>query len=404
MNNMSVMPAKTGALSLPAYRGEMEYRKIGKTGIDASVIGLGGEGLAGSAPAEAERIIGAAMEEGINILDCFMPGKEIRGTIGRALKGRRKDMLIQGHIGSTDIHEQNDVSRDLAVCKKYFESYLTDMGTDYIDFGMFFFVDTPADFSQVFESDLLGYAESLKKRGIIRAIGASCHNSETAARIVETGVVDLLMFSVNPVFDMTPAASDIYELLDDAKLKDKFALQIEPSRAHLYQLCARKQVSITVMKTLFAGKLLSAALSPFGKAMTAGQCIHYALTRPAVTSVLIGCKNEAEVGEAVSYLDLKEEEKDYSAFLKEYQGKFKGNCVYCNHCQPCPSLIDVAAVTRYLDIAELNERDIPPTITQHYRALKQHASDCTGCGSCEKRCPFNVPVVNNMQRAARIFG
>ncbi|MDR1129016.1 MAG: aldo/keto reductase [Treponema sp.] len=382
----------------------MEYRKIGKTGISASVIGLGGEGLARNAPAEAERVIEAAMEAGINILDCFMPGKEIRSTIGKAIKGRRKDMLIQGHICSTDIHEQNDVSRDLAVCKKYFESYLADMGTDYIDFGMFFFVDTPADFSQVFEGDLLAYAQNLKKRGIIRAIGASCHNSETAARIVETGVVDLIMFSVNPVFDMTPAASDIYELLDDAKLKENYSLQIEPSRARLYRLCAQKQVSITVMKTLLAGKLLSASLSPFGKAMTAGQCIHYALTRPAVASVLIGCETGAEVREAVSYLDLKEEEKDYSAFLKEYQGKFKGNCVYCNHCQPCPSLIDVAAVTRYLDIAELNERSIPPTIIQHYRALKQHASACTGCGNCEKRCPFTVPVIRNMQKAEQVFG
>jgi predicted aldo/keto reductase-like oxidoreductase len=155
----------------------MEYRKIGKTGIAAGVIGLGGEGLVKSGPEETERIIAAAMDAGVNILDCFMPGREVRGNIGRALRGRRKDMLIQGHIGSTDIHEQNDVSRDLKVCKKYFERYLTDMGTDYIDFGMFFFVDTPADFSQVFESDLLDYALDLKKRGLIRAIGASCHNS-----------------------------------------------------------------------------------------------------------------------------------------------------------------------------------------------------------------------------------
>jgi predicted aldo/keto reductase-like oxidoreductase len=124
----------------------MKYRELGKTKMSASVIGLGGEGLARSTAAEVERIIGCAMDEGINILDCFMPGKEVRGNIGRSLRGRRHDMLIQGHIGSTDIHEQNDVSRDLAVCRKYFESYLTDLGTDYIDLGMFFFVDTPAAF------------------------------------------------------------------------------------------------------------------------------------------------------------------------------------------------------------------------------------------------------------------
>jgi predicted aldo/keto reductase-like oxidoreductase len=278
------------------------------------------------------------------------------------------------------------------------------MDTDYIDFGMFFFVDTPADFSQVFESDLLDYALDLKRRGLVRAIGASCHNSETAARIVNTGVVDLLMFSVNPVFDMTPAGSDIYELLDDAKLKRNFTLRIEPSRAALYRLCAEKEVGITVMKTYCAGKLLSPELSPFARPMSAGQCIHYALTRPAVVSVLIGCNNEDEVRAALGYLDLSDEDRDYSSVIESYQGDFRGNCMYCNHCLPCPSFIDVATVTKYLDIAVLHEADIPPTVLQHYRALDKHGADCVACGSCERRCPFSVPVIKNMKRAVDLFG
>jgi predicted aldo/keto reductase-like oxidoreductase len=382
----------------------MLYRTIGKTGISASVIGLGGGYLADRPYAEVEEIVGTALDRGVNLIDVFMPGREVRNNIGRVIRGRRDKVLIQGHIGSTDIHEQNDVSRDPAVCKKYFESLLTDMGTDYIDFGMFFFVDTPADFSRVFESELLDYARDLKKRGIIRALGASCHNSVTARRIAETGEVDLIMFSVNPAFDMTPADSDIYELLDDTKFKQNFKLHIEPSRAALYRFCAEREVGITVMKTFCAGKLLSPELTPFSRPMTAGQCIHYALTRPAVVSTLIGCKNKAEVLEAVGYLELSDEERDYSAVLENYQGDFRGNCMYCNHCLPCPSFIDVAAVTKYLDIAALHAEHIPPTVVQHYKALEKHGSDCVRCGNCEKRCPFSVPVIKNMNRAARIFG
>jgi predicted aldo/keto reductase-like oxidoreductase len=382
----------------------MEYRKIGKTGISASVIGLGGASLSELAAAEVEAVVGTALDAGLNIIDVFMPGKEVRNRIGRAIKGRRDKVLIQGHIGSTDIHEQNDVSRDLATCKKYFESLLTDMETDYIEFGMFFFVDTPADFSQVFESRLLEYALTLKEKGIIRAIGASCHNSTTARRIVETGVVDLIMFSVNPVFDMTPDESDIYELLDDQKLKQNFSLKIEPGRAALYRLCAEREVGITVMKTLCAGKLLSAELSPFAKPMTVGQCIHYALTRPAVVSTLIGCKNTAELTEALRYFDMTDEERDYSGIIETYQGGFRGNCMYCNHCLPCPSCIDVAALTKYLDIATLTNGHTSSSVIQHYRALDKHGSDCVGCGSCEKRCPFGVPVIKNMKRAAELFG
>ncbi|MDR0876777.1 MAG: aldo/keto reductase, partial [Treponema sp.] len=365
----------------------MQYRKIGKTGLEAGIIGLGGGPLAEISAAEVDAIIGTALENGVNILDCFMPGTEVRNTIGKAIKGKREKILIQGHIGSTDIHEQNDVSRDLPTCKKYFESLLTDIGTDYIDIGMFFFVDTKEDFSAVFETDLLEYAQKLKERGIIRAIGASCHNSVTARRIVETGAVDLLMFSVNPVFDMTPTESDIYELLgeENKALNYNFNLKIEAGRAALYKLCAEKEVGITVMKTFCAGKLLSKDLTPFSAPMTVHQCIHYALTRPAVVSTLIGCKNRDEILEALRYLELSDAEKDYSSIIETYQKDFRGNCMYCNHCLPCPSVIDVAAVTKYLDIAISSNGHIASSTIQHYKALDKHGSDCIGCGSCEKR-------------------
>ncbi len=379
----------------------MEFRNIGSTGMAASIIGLGAEHLDGQPYPVVEETIHAALDEGINIVDIFMPGETIRSQIGKALAGRRDKMLIQGHIGSTDLRQQYDISRDPAVCRQYFETLLRCLGTDYIDFGMLFFMDSAEDYAEVFNGEILQYAQKLKKEGVIRAIGASSHNPETAKKVVESGVVDLLMFSINPAFDLMPEVSDPETMMQ--KTSQSMAA-LDPARQELYRLCEQRNVAITVMKTLGAGKLLSKEHSPFAEALTAGQCIHYALTRPAVVSALVGCKSGKEVREAVRYLELTPEERDYMPVISSRRNDFRGNCVYCNHCLPCPSEIDIAAVNKYLDIARLNEAEVPPSIRQHYRSLAHHAGECIACGSCEKRCPFGVPIIERMKKAEEIFG
>jgi predicted aldo/keto reductase-like oxidoreductase len=379
----------------------MQYRPIGKTGMSASVIGLGAEHLDNKPYGTVETVISAALDQGFNIMDLFMPGKTVREHIGQALGGRRDKMLIQGHICSTDVKEQYDRSRDLPTVKKYFEDLLRCLKTDYIDFGMLFFIDIEKDFSDVFETEILRYAQDLKQQGRIRAIGASSHDPLTARRVVETGIIDLLMFSINPAFDMASAGTYVLDYLEKGTMD--FEKKLDKDRAALYQLCEQRGVAITTMKTLGAGKLLSTKSSPFTQALTVAQCIHYVLTRPAVVSALIGCATKEQVLEAASYLDKSDAERDYSAVIQDFQGDFKGRCVYCNHCLPCPVEINIANVHKYLDIALLDEAAIPSNITSDYQTLNHHASDCIACGSCEDRCPFSVPIVANMKKAAGVF-
>lgn len=381
----------------------MQYRKIGKTSMEASIIGLGAEHLDNKPYETVQKTIHAALDQEINIMDLFMPGEEVRRNIGKAMAGNRHKMLIQGHIGSVDINEQYDISRDLKVCKQYFENLLKCLHTDYIDFGMLFFMDSEEAFNKVFHGGIADYALKLKEQGTIRAIGASSHNPVIAKRVVETGLVDLLMFSVNPAFDMTPAENDVLKTFDDTFSAQKYA-GIDASRAELYKVCQQRNVGITVMKTLGAGKLLSAEHTPFHEPMTVAQCIHYALTRPAVVSALIGCQSPEQVKEAVSYLNLSDREKDYTGIVGSYKSDFEGSCVYCSHCQPCPVGIDIATLNKYLDIALLDQQNIPPSIRQHYQAIEAHGSACIACGSCEKKCPFGVPVIQNMAAAAKLFG
>lgn len=379
---------------------KMEYREIGKTGCKGSIIGLGCEHLDGKPYAQVNETISAALENGINILDVFMPGKEIRQNIARALGSRRKDVFIQGHIGSTDVSQQYDISRDLPVVQRYFEDLLRIFG--YIDFGMMFFIDSEEDYHGVFDTGFADYVLRLKERGDIRHIGFSSHNPAMAMRVIQTGLPEMLMFSINMAFDLIPAETNALDALNEGLNATAFH-GIDPKRTALYQLCAKKGIGITVMKTLGAGKLISKEHTPFEKPLSVAQCIHYALTRPAVASTLIGCQTEGEVKEAVRYLDLSDEERDYTPVLGTLRNDFKGNCVYCSHCQPCPAGIDIASVNKYLDIARLDEANIPPSVRSHYASLAAKGSDCIACGSCEGRCPFGVPVIENMAKAAELF-
>lgn len=379
----------------------MYYNDLGKTGKKVSAIGLGCENLDGKPFSQVKEVIDAAIENGINIFDVFMPGREIRGNIARALGDRRDKVMIQGHIGSTDINQQYDISRDLPSVKKYFEELLNIFG--YIDFGMMFFIDTEKDYKDVFETGFIDYVLRLKEQGDIRHIGFSSHNPITAAKVISTGIPEMMMFSINPAFDMLPSQESIFNHMESGMGAELYR-GLDPKRAELYRICSAKQVGITVMKSLGGGKLISEKHTPFAKPLTVPQCIHYALSRPSVGSVMVGAQTIEEVLSAVRYFDVDEAEKDYSEVIATMKNDFKGNCVYCGHCQPCPVEIDIAAVNKYLDIARLTPEHVPPSIKSHYHNLLHRGDECIGCKSCEERCPFGVPVAENMVEAVRLFG
>jgi len=379
----------------------MQYRQLGKTGKNVSIIGLGCEHLDKKPYQQVKETIDASLEHGVNIIDVFMPGREVREYIAKALGDRRKDVMIQGHIGATDVNQQYDISRDLPTVKKYFEDMLRIFG-GYIDFGMMFFIDSEKNYQDVFETGFAEYVEHLKKQGDIKHIGFSSHNPETAIRAINTGLPEMLMFSVNPAFDMLPSTEYIIDYFDEGFGAKPFE-GIDPKRAELYTLCEQKQIGMTVMKVYGAGKLISKEHSPFDKPMTIPQCLHYALSRPSVAAILPGCQSAAEVKETMRYFETDESERSYTQVLNSSKNSFKGSCVYCSHCQPCPSEIDIAMVNKYLDIAKLDKENIPPSIVSHYKDLTHKGDECIKCGHCEERCPFDVPVIENMSEAAELF-
>lgn len=379
----------------------MQYRKLGNTGLEVSEIGFGGEWLERHEFEESVELIHYAQEKGINIIDCWMSDPKSRDIIGKALEGNREKWFVQGHIGSTHQNGQYVRTRDMEFVKPAFEDLLHRLGTDYIDLGMIHYVDAQEDWDLCMNGPYIEYVKELKAAGTIRHIGLSTHNPRIAKLAIESGIVEMILFSINPVFDMHPAT----EVLDE--MFENYANEmsgIDEERAALYRLCEEKGVGITVMKPYFGGRLFDPARSPFGAVFTPVQCIHYALTRPGVSSVLCGYDTKEQIDAAVAYETATADEKDYASVLASAPlHAYSGQCTYCGHCKPCPMDIDIAMVNKFYDLATAQPA-VPESVKAHYMALERKASDCIGCQNCESRCPFGVSVAERMQKTAELFG
>ncbi|MBQ5951273.1 MAG: aldo/keto reductase [Lachnospiraceae bacterium] len=380
----------------------MNYRKLGKTGLMVSEIGFGGEWLERHDFDESVELMRYAHSLGVNIIDCWMSDPKSRDIIGAAMEGVREEWIVQGQIGSTWQDGQYVRSRDMEKVIPAFEDLLTRMKTDYIDLGLIHYVDEEAEWERVMNGPFIDYVKNLKKTGKIRHIGLSTHNPRIAKKAVETGLIEMILFSINPAFDMRPATEDLDSMFEGYENTD-FA-GIDPERAELYRLCEERGVGITVMKGFFGGRLFDAKTSPFGVPFTAAQCIHYALTRPGVTSVMCGFDTKEQVDEAVAYETADDAARDYASVLAGAPlHSYKGQCTYCGHCRPCPMDIDIAMVNKLYDLAT-SQPEVPESVREHYRALSVTASSCIGCQSCESRCPFEVAIAERMEKTADLFG
>lgn len=362
----------------------MEYRILPHGGEKIGVIGMGSAVIGERPEQEIIETVRAAVAAGVNYFDMAGGHAAIFEAYGKALKGLRDKVYLQIHFGADYTSGEYGWTVELPRVKESVAWQLEKLQTDYIDFGFLHCLDEESDWDAYRQNGIFDYVLSLKEQGVIRHIGLSSHTPSMVHRILDMGIVDVVMFSINPLYDCGMGTYGIGE---------------SQERLALYRRCQKEGVGITVMKPFCGGQLLDAEKSQFGAALTKNQCIQYALDKPAVLCVLPGFGNRSELTEVLGYFDADESERDYSHLSDLAPESFLGQCVYCRHCHPCPVGLDIALINKYYDLAKLGDE----LAREHYLTLEEKADDCIGCGHCDGRCPFHVAQSERMQAIRAYF-
>ena len=373
----------------------MEFRQLGRTGMRVGSLGLGTEYLLEASRHEMHAVLRRAAERQVNFVDVLYVDPNFLDRFGGALRGLRKEFFLGIHLAWGRVDGQLTNIRQVSACLECFHDTLSRLHTDSVEVVFVHNVDDP-EFYRTWVPEIVEVCVRLKKEGKARAIGFSTHNCDLALDAVPTDWCEVLMFPVNPANDQLPGRDAVFDA------------------------CLRRQVGLVAMKPFAGGRLLSperaVSLKPVQSgfqrdsrdlrlektlAITPTQCLSYVLSQRGVSTVVPGVKNTQEWDQSLHFLDASASEKDYEAVLASITPARAGDCVYCNHCLPCPAGLDIGRSMRIVDRAE---QGISPSLRAEYDALSPRPDACLACGECMKRCAFGVDVAGKMKKAAGLFG
>ncbi|UCC39241.1 MAG: aldo/keto reductase [Candidatus Aminicenantes bacterium] len=365
-------------------KGEMFYRRLGRTDLLISEISLGGS------PLPAKPILYQAIERGVNYIDTshsYMNGNSER-QIGQLLKDMGRDKI---HVG-TKFHLRGKWSEESIISSV--EGSLRRLDTDYLDVLL---IHGASDEKHLTDERVLGAFEKFKKQGKYRFRGLSCHSNhhKVVKEAVECGLYDMVQLGYN-VFDIRNTKKEI-ETYDDYLGQSGIR--------RLLALAKSNDVGIIAQKTLkVGGKRQNLEKYRTGTTSIFQAMLKWVLENKNLTSALTEMLTYEQLEEdlAVAGKVLSEKERvNLFHFVVENSENY---CHMCGLCEiNCPSHVKTTSILRYLAYYE----DYKKTnlAKQAYSRLKpsEGPHSCQNCGDCERLCPYGVSIRERLKEAHSIL-
>jgi predicted aldo/keto reductase-like oxidoreductase len=336
----------------------MEKIRLGKTEMMVTRLGFGGIPIQRLSEDDAVAVVKRCLDLGINYYDTANGYSTSEERIGKAVKGRRHEVFIATKTfpGTPEIIGQN---LDLSLKR---------LGTDYIDLYQFHGVNDMPTLQKILdpENGLYKVFEKAKKAGKIRHIGITSHQMDAAKAQVKTGKFETIMFPFNFITN-------------------------EPAK-ELLPLCCKNDVGFIVMKPLAGGMLDNATIA-----------FKYLLQFPEIVTIP-GIEKVPEIEEIFKIYQgpakiTAAERKKMKQMTEELGTRF---CRRCDYCQPCAQQIPISMLMTFPTFVKrlppdwyLKSPFIPDGMAK--------AANCTECGECESRCPFNLPIREMIKESYTLY-
>jgi predicted aldo/keto reductase-like oxidoreductase len=356
----------------------MQKRRLGRTGLDVSIIGFGAIKLPGVQRDDAVRIINRSLDLGVNYIDTARNYRDSEEKIGLVLKDRRSECFI---ATKTTARDADGLMKDL-------ESSLRDLQTDKIDVYQLHTVSDGDVYRRVMApGGALEGAKRAKAQGKIDHIGITIHRDlETMKAAIESDEFETIMVAYSPL-DQEGVGEEILPL---AKEHDMGVITMKPLSGGLLCLPEYEREEL-------------------GKDPIAAGSLRFIASNKNVTLAIPGMTNMREVEENVSVGDMPKMSEDEAAELlksignlgKEY--RYGQVCLRCGYCQPCPQEIVVPTVFRALDMYRSYPESLKYQGMELYASLEVKADACEECEQCLEKCPAGLNIPDMLKEAVGVF-
>ncbi len=360
-------------------KGEMHYRRLGRTGLFVSEISLGGS------PLPDWPLCLEIIDRGVNYIDTsesYGNGNSER-QIGRLFKEVGRDRFYV----ATKFHLRGGWSRDSIL--RLVEASLKRLQVETIDVLL---IHGAAREEDLVDERVLSAFEQLKKEGKYRFNGLSCHTNHF--RVVKTAVE-------SGKYDMVQLGYNVYDLDEPRPASESDGGEDRETRVrNLIQFAAARDVGIVAMKALKTGSSRNLDKYRTGDTTVHQAMLKWVLENRHVSAVVTEMLNREQLEDDLGATGKILAEEERAALHRLVAETCQDYCHMCGRCQSqCPSGIVTADILRLLAYAENYGRSRRARMAYGDFPFRLTAVSCLDCARCERACPYRVKVRARIRHA-----